>query len=385
MLTTYRRHRKDCEHRSAGRDYRRCRCPIWVDGNLSGVEIRQTLHLRDWEKAQQKIREWEAEGIPVGKVEIATIEQAMEAFKCDAEARGLQESTLKKYRVLFKQLRSFAVSQGLSAVKQLDDLKLMRKFRESWADKGISAGKKLERLRAFLRFAQENGWIKENPARHIKRPKVTNPPTMPFTQEEMMAMLTACNKLHEQFGGGGSASRLRAFLLLIRYSGLRIGDTATCEVERISQNRLRLYTAKTGVAVNVKLPIFVVDALNAMPKVSPRYFFWTGHGKKDTAAGNWRRALRRLFTLAGIKGGHPHRFRDTFAVELLLAGVPIEHVSTLLGHSGIRVTERHYSPWVQARQQQLEAHLERSWALDSVALAATKGTPEVHGREEAVN
>ncbi|MFZ1974935.1 MAG: hypothetical protein WAU89_18970, partial [Candidatus Acidiferrales bacterium] len=49
-----------------------------------------------------------------------------------------------------------------------------------------------------------------------------------------------------------------------------------------------------------------------------------------------------------------HRWRDTFAVELLLARVPLADVSVLLGHQSIKVTERHYSPWVIARQEQLE-------------------------------
>ena len=42
------------------------------------------------------------------------------------------------------------------------------------------------------------------------------------------------------------------------------------------------------------------------------------------AIGRWQRRLRALFTLAGVEGGHAHRFRDTFAVELLLAGVLLE-------------------------------------------------------------
>jgi site-specific recombinase XerD len=195
MLTIYRRHIKTCEHRADGRKYRRCRCPIWVDGFLNGKEIREGLKLKDWEKAQQKIREWEAEGMAVIKLEAVTIDQSIDAFQHDAEARGLQESTLKKYIVLFKQLRSFAASKGLTAISQLEDLQLLRKFRESWTDGGISAGKKLERLRAFLRFAQESGWIKDNLARHLKRPKVTNPPTMPFTQDEMIALLAACAQI----------------------------------------------------------------------------------------------------------------------------------------------------------------------------------------------
>ena len=52
MLTAYRRPRKNCSHRDEGRKYRRCRCPIWVDGFLNGDEIRESLKLRDWKRAQ---------------------------------------------------------------------------------------------------------------------------------------------------------------------------------------------------------------------------------------------------------------------------------------------------------------------------------------------
>ena len=101
--------------------------------------------------------------------------------------------------------------------------------------------------------------------------------------------------------------------------------------------------------------------------------------------GDWQRSLRKLFKLAGVHGGHAHRFRDTFAVELLLKGVPIERVSILLGHSSVRITERYYSPWVRARQEQLEADVRRTWGEDPLMLSETKGTPEVHERVETVN
>jgi integrase len=54
-------------------------------------------------------------------------------------------------------------------------------------------------------------------------------------------------------------------------------------------------------------------------------------------------------------------FRDTFAVELLLAGVPIEQVSILLEHHSVKMTEKHYPPWVKARQEQLTASVRQSW------------------------
>jgi len=48
----------------------------------------------------------------------------------------------------------------------------------------------------------------------------------------------------------------------------------------------------------------------------------------------------------------------------LLAGVPIERVSVLLGHQSVRITEKHYAPWVRARQEQLEADLANAWSRD---------------------
>jgi integrase len=64
----------------------------------------------------------------------------------------------------------------------------------------------------------------------------------------------------------------------------------------------------------------------------------------ESAVGDWQRSLVKLFRPAGVKNGHAHRFRDTFAVELLLAGVPLERVSMLLGHQSVKITERHYAP-----------------------------------------
>jgi integrase len=51
---------------------------------------------------------------------------------------------------------------------------------------------------------------------------------------------------------------------------------------------------------------------------------------------------------------HSHMLRDTFAVEMLLADVPLEDVSRMLPHTSVRVTERHYAPWVKRRRDQLE-------------------------------
>jgi integrase len=68
-----------------------------------------------------------------------------------------------------------------------------------------------------------------------------------------------------------------------------------------------------------------------------------------------------MFARAGIPDGHAHRLRDTFAVELLNEGVPIESVTVLLGHRSKAVTEKHYAPWVKERQDIVEQHVMKTW------------------------
>src|SRR6266853_5208609 len=169
---------------------------------------------------------------------------------------------------------------------------------------------------------------------------------------------------------------------------MRIGDGVNFSTDRLEGNRLFLYTQKTGVPVNTILPGFVLSALEATPKVTEKFFFWTGRGKLESIVRSWQTRLRKLFKLANVPNGHAHRFRDTFAFELLLAGVPIERVSILLGHQSVRITEKHYAPWVRSRQEQLEADLTRAWGLDPVIAAQTsqtRGTREVHGENRSPN
>jgi len=236
--------------------------------------------------------------------------------------------------------------------------------------------KKLERLRQLFQFWLERSWVEKNFAKQLSNPQVRRVPTLPYTKEEMTRILLACQRwgTHCQ-GERGKVNplRVRALVLLMKYSGLRIQDAVTIGRERIIDGKLFLYTQKTGTPVWCPLPPFVQEALDRLPVVRNRYYFWTGQSTKEGATKNWQKALKSVFKLAGIPEGHSHRFRDTFAVELLLQGVPIERVSILLGHGSVKVTEKHYAPWVKARQEQIEADVRRTWETPQPGEAATTG------------
>ncbi len=361
MLTLFRRHTKSCPHRS--RRYRRCSCPIHVEGTLGDEQIRRALDLTSWAAAEDRIREWTFAGQIGGRTfQAVLIAKAVDSYLADARSRHLAAATVRKLTTIFeKQFVAWANSRGYRYLKELTPERLSD-WRSTWRDGSLAASKKYQRAAGFFHFCIRMRWITENPMKALTAPKVRHVPTLPFTADEMASILSACDQFPiKTIYGKATRARVRAMVLLLRYSGLRIRDAATLQRDRISNGKLLLYTQKTGVPVYIPLPEFVLHALDEVPVTSPLYFFWTGTGPSESTVGHWEYTFRRLFELASIEKGHAHRFRDTFAIELLLAGVHLDQVSILLGHSSVKITEKSYAPWVKARQEQLEVAVMKTW------------------------
>ena len=157
----------------------------------------------------------------------------------------------------------------------------------------------------------------------------------------------------------GRQRQVRAFVLVLRYTGLRIGDAVALRKESVQKEKLILRTAKTGTNVWLPLKQEVIKGLAELPCAGGLYF-WSGAGALKSAISSWHRSMNTLFRLAGVKG-HPHQFRHSFSVDLLSKGVSIEDVAALLGHSSSLITARHYNAFVKVRQERLEAAIAKAW------------------------
>ena len=352
MLTLYRRHRANCK--STARRAK-CSCPIWAQGVLHGESVRRSLDLTNWEAANRLINELEIHGAE----ESLSVSDACERWIADCEARQLKPQSTRKYREIKRELVEHLRGIAVRSVK-VDDL---RRLREGWKYTGTTTAKRLELMRAFFSFCEASGWLEKNPAKGVKPPQVMQAPTLPYSESEWCDVLTALDvygEIHAQ-SPLRIQRQLKALVLLMRYSGLRISDAVSLRRERIdSDGRLFLYQAKTGAPVQLPLPKPVLQSLRESEEGNP-YYFWSGVGKLKTALTEWQERLKKVFVIAGIPDGHGHRLRDTFAVELLQRGVALQTVSILLGHRSISTTERHYSPWVKSRQDALETAVKLSW------------------------
>lgn len=273
-------------------------------------------------------------------------------------ATKLSDAMMRKYRSVATELKNIGETIPLRTIT-VDDI---RKLREGWKLAPITSQKRLEMVRKFFSFCVDSEWIDRNPARAVKLLPAKFEPTLPFAEEEMEKILWAAESIrvaHPKIPTE-TPKKLLALVLLMRYSGLRISDACMFRRGQLKDGKLFLRQQKTKHPVWVPLPKWVVDALENCDE-GTEYFFWNQIGKPKSCVTEWQQRLKLVYEMAGIPDGHSHRLRDTFSVDLLSKGVPLHTVSVLLGHTSIKTTEKHYAPWIKARQDALEAAVMATW------------------------
>lgn len=348
MLRACRRHLKICPHRSKGKNFTLCGCPIWTDGELKGERYRISLRTSDWATATRRIDALQrGEDIVRADAPTITVRHAADRYIADCRARKLEDSTIASYA---KTLDYLAADFPRLRDVTIESLDAWRQGREV---KGSTQRKELETLRAFLRFCIRRGWMRDNPASELGLPQDDSEPTLPFAPAEVEALLAACDRF--AIRDDTAHRRARALVLVLLYSGLRISDVARLERRALEGNHLVLRKIKkTGERLKLLLNKDAIDALGRLAAASGKYFFWDGHSDAATREKVLRRVIVKLGKLANVHA-HPHRFRDTFACELLANGADIRTVQLLLGHSSVRTTEKHYAHFVARHQHLLDS------------------------------
>ncbi len=370
LITIFVRHSAGCKY--AGDEFtKRCNCKKHIRWSQNGKQHRLRTGSRSWAGAEEKKRELEAQltGQPTPAQNTAprTLADAVEIFMADKKSQGVTADVLGRYERELARLRDFAERKGIFTAAGLTR-ELLIAYKSDWEDLYPSSNTQSSvqaRLKNFLRFCFDSQWMDRIPK--LSRVKVDEIPTLPLTDEEYERLL---GTVPVSFPNPKKALRVRALVRLMRQSGLAIVDAATLRRDDLIRDKgkgfYRVVTArqKTGTDVSVVIPLDVAQELLTVLNGNPTYVFWTGHGEPRTTVSHWQEDFRTLYRDAKIAAGGSmmsHRLRDTFAVDLLEKGVPLEEVSKLLGHQSIKTTERHYAKWVKARQDRLDALVSAAW------------------------
>ena len=279
----------------------------------------------------------------------------------------LQESTEKRYEITLREFDIFLAEKGVSSlpditrslVESFKPWRLERIKRKKYARGGTGLPLDVAILHRIFAIAVEDEMIVRNPVRMEERPG-ENPKrgAEPFTAAEL-------TRLREHL-----AEDLLAFLLL-RWTGFRGSDAVAVtwdevhldqkEIERITQKRRK----RVLVPIQVEL-LFALEAecKNRNPRASDRVLLNPSTGKPLTRPRLYHRMLA-LGKRSGVQNAHPHRFRDTLAVDMLLRGATAYDVGKILGDS-IDTIERHYTPFVKELRDRVRVLLDADCGLESI-------------------
>ena len=384
IITVFVRHAAGCKY--AGDEFaRRCNCRKHFRWTRNGTQYRRKAGTRSWEEAEEVKRQLQdqlAGRTPETRPEdnVRTVTEAIDLFITDKKVQGVSDGVVARYKSELGRFQAYCEKESVFTVARITR-ELLTGYAATWEEQYPSSNTRAsvrERLRSFLRYCFECRWLDRIPA--VPKIEVDETPTLPLNAEEYARLLKMIDSVkplrwdtvETQMLGQNTKQRLRALIQLMRWSGLAIQDALTLGRKEIQYDEAkgvyRIVTArqKTGTHVSVPIPPEVGKEILAVANGSPRYVFWTGEGKGTTIARMWgRRYIRPLFEAAGLTGdGHmlSHRLRDTFAVDLLEKGVPLEEVSKLLGHTSIKTTEKHYSAWIKGRQDRLDSLVIGTWA-----------------------
>jgi integrase/recombinase XerD len=295
-----------------------------------------------------------------------TLSQAVDGFLLNLQARHLSPSTIADYTRSLRRLQTFLGDVVLATITAEQLRRFMVDLEQPRAPAGVAArpAKPLSKkqclnihtgLSAFWTWSVREGYAKTHLMRLIDRPKPEKRAIVPFTKDEIQALVKFCERSRTYTRPGKRESdhtratgvRDQAILLLLVDCGLRASELCDLQIRHLDIKNRRLlafgkgdkerfipFSAATGKAIWQYLTAERRDA----PVNEP--LFIGLRGGPLTRSGLLQ-LCESLGERADVSNCHPHRFRHTFAISFLRNGGDPYALQKLLGHESMEMV-RHY-------------------------------------------
>jgi integrase/recombinase XerD len=264
--------------------------------------------------------------------------------------QNCKANTLKNDFTTVTLFLSYLTKCGRSELSQISRADL-EAFVEHEQDRGlkiVSVSNRLGSLYAFLRYLIEQDLADSDLLRRKIKLKVPDALPRAMDAEDVKCLLEVLADIRNQ-----------AMILILLRTGMRIGELLNTKLDdvHLADNKILIYEGeknRKGRAVCVSED--ACQALSAwLQKRDPQkeYLFY-GRGGNPMSYNNARVIFKKYLKQAGLehKDYSLHCLRRTFATELLNAGMRIECLQQLLGHSSIEMTLRYGRLSDKAREQE---------------------------------
>jgi integrase/recombinase XerD len=261
------------------------------------------------------------------------------AYLRNQNRRGCRPSTLRSSFSAIYHFLTYLMALGRTCLDAVvrDDL---ASFIEHEQDRGLKPNSVSTRLRSLYAFL---GYLAEREVVHPdllkKKMRIKVPDTLPraIDPQDMGKLLSVIHHV-----------RNKAMILVLLRTGMRIGELLGLKLGDVNlrERRIEIFEArKTRIG---RVVYISDDARRALTKwlkkrcVDKAHLFYA-QGRSTMSYEAARAMFKKYLDKAGLshKDYTLHCLRHTFASELLNAGMRLECVQQLLGHSSIEMTRRY--------------------------------------------
>lgn len=193
-------------------------------------------------------------------------------------------------------------------------------------------------LRALWYFALRRGIAKENIVTQIRAPKLPKDSTIPIVKKEDLGLLLAT------CGPTFLGYRDRAVMLVLYDTGLRLSELVGMSFSRLDMENMEIKVLGKGnkrrtvsfdKSVRAALIHYIYDTKTRFKTDA----LWLTEEKTPIKGKGLQEMIARRSKAAGLPRIHPHMFRHSCAVNLLLNGMDIDSVMKYLGQETVTVLQ----------------------------------------------
>lgn len=187
-------------------------------------------------------------------------------------------------------------------------------------------------MSTFFTWMHDKGYIQKNPSRGLSRIKAPQKIKYAFTDEELEKIKRGCKN-----------DRDLALVEFLYSTGVRVSELTNLNISDVNfiENNAVVF-GKGGkeriVYLSKTASMYLKKYLNSRKDTNNSLFVGNRSPFNRLTKAGVESLLKRIGSKVNVEDIHPHKFRRTFATNMLKKGMPIEEVKILLGHSKLDTT-----------------------------------------------
>ncbi|MDQ0899894.1 tyrosine-type recombinase/integrase [Paenibacillus sp. V4I7] len=253
-------------------------------------------------------------------------------YEADKRILGYSPHTLKAY---FLQLKMLIREMGNLELEEVS-LNLLKDYLAKQTErlKPSSLGHRIRIVRSLFRFAFEEGHIPKNPSLKLREPKMDKRIPKFLIEEDVIHLKISCH-----------SPRDHALLEFLYCTGCRVGEVQKLNIEDINWENCSVIVNGKGskqreVYFTTECKVWLKRYLESRGDSSKALFVTESHPIRRLSIPTIRHSIKLLAARGEVAANvYPHRFRHTYACQLLDNGAPLEFIQGMLGHEKASTTQ----------------------------------------------